>query len=79
MPRTPASIPDPTSNTIGTRMSFTRRAAGAAGILMTLEYPPDPDGAFDALVSQLTPASQTALVTIYNELIALYRTARGYV
>jgi hypothetical protein len=79
MPRSLTPIADPTSNTIGTLLKFEREGPAAAGVRIVLNYPPDPDGPFQTTVAQLSGASQTALVTIYNEVIALYRTARGYV
>lgn len=71
-------IPDPTANTIGAGLAFVRLAAGAAGVRGEL-VTTDPDGAFAFTVNQLSAGSQAALVTIYNEAIALMRTARGYV
>lgn len=79
MPRTPANIPDPTVATIGDQLAFSRRAAGFAGVDMVFVHPNDPDGPAVFLASQLTGASQTALQTIYNEVIALFRAQRNYV
>jgi hypothetical protein len=79
MPRTPAAIPDPTAGTIGDQLTLNRVAAGFAGVNMTFVHPADPDGAAVFTAAQLTPASQTALQTIYNEVIALFRAQRGYV
>ncbi len=78
MPRS-LSIADPTAGTIGDQLAFSRRAAGFAGVDMVFVHPADPDGPAAFVASQLSSASQTALQTIYNEVIALYRTARGYV
>jgi hypothetical protein len=78
MPRIPPSVPDPTAATIGDQLTFARRAAGFAGVDMTFLHPGDPDGPAVFTASQLTAGSQTALQTIYNEVIALFRAARGY-
>lgn len=79
MPRTPAQIADPTAATVGDQLTFVRRAAGFAGVDMVFVHPLDPDGAAVFTAAQLTAGSQAALQTIYNEVIALFRTARGYV
>lgn len=79
MPRTIAPIADPTAASIGDQLAFVRRAAGFAGVDVTFVHPADPDGAAVFTAAQLSAASQTALQTIYNEVIALYRTLRGYV
>lgn len=78
MPRIPASVPDPTAATIGDHLALTRVAAGFVGVNCVFVHPLDPDGPFTFTANQLSGASQTALTTIYNEVIALFRTARGY-
>lgn len=80
MPRNPPALPDPASTTtIGQHLAFTREATGAAGVRGAYVYPPDPDGPFAFTAAQLSAGSQAALVTILNEVIALYKAQRNYV
>lgn len=79
MPRT-IVFPDPAgASSIGAGFSVTRVGAGAAGVRAEVQLGNgDPDGPFVTTAAALTGASQTALVTVLNELIALARAARNY-
>jgi hypothetical protein len=71
-------IPDPLNTVIGINMDFTRVGAGAAGVRCTLSVPGDPEGAFSINLNALPAGDQTALVTIFNDMIAALKAARGY-
>lgn len=78
MPKT-INIPDPLNTVVGINMDFTRVGPGAAGVRCTLSVPGDPEGAFSIALNALPAGDQTALVTIFNDMIAALKSARGYV
>lgn len=73
------AIPDPVNTTNGINLTATRVAPGASGVRISIAVPGDPEGEFTDTLNLYSGASQTALVTIFNEAIAHLRAARGYV